>query len=217
MVGARASSALEASPDPTFRLFLSDEFIPLRRSAWNRATREKLSYYFNLMCGELGNIPLADIDKKRAQRFLNGLAERLCHDTVNGCYIYLKAVFAEALERRLVIENPTKTLMLPHPRERDTYTVPMEEVQRLEDALEGRGKIVFKLLSRCGPRAGEAFGFQWQDLRPDQTLRIQRTYSRGELKPPKTKKSRLPIYLPLSLYTDLLRLKEVAEDPSPTG
>jgi integrase len=37
------------------------------------------------------------------------------------------------------------------------------------------------------------------------------------LKPPKTKKSRKPIYLPLSLYRDLLQLREVSDDPSPTG
>src|SRR5713101_7507996 len=44
--GTRAS-AIKARPDPTFRVFLNDEFIPVRRSAWNKATREKLSYYFN--------------------------------------------------------------------------------------------------------------------------------------------------------------------------
>jgi integrase len=37
------------------------------------------------------------------------------------------------------------------------------------------------------------------------------------LKPPKTKKSRKPIYLPLSLYGDLNQLKAVSKDPSPTG
>jgi len=45
---------------------------------------------------------------------------------VNGCYVYLKAAFAEAVEQRLVTENPTKTLTLPHTRERETYTVPFE-------------------------------------------------------------------------------------------
>jgi len=213
--GARAPSS--EAKDPTFQSFLDEEFIPVRRSAWNNATREKLSYYFNLMCSEFGAALLTDIDKKRLQRFLNGMSDRLCHDTVSGCCIYLKAVFAEAVEQKLVAENPTKTLTLPYTRERETYTVPFGDVQRLEDALEGRDKIIFKLLSRCGPRAGETFAFQWHDLQPDQTLRIQRTYSRGELKPPKTKKSRKPIYLPLSLYGDLLQLKEVSCDPSPTG
>src|SRR6266581_8924400 len=47
--GARASGS-EAKRDPTFQTFLNEEFIPVRRSPWNNATREKLSYYFNLMC-----------------------------------------------------------------------------------------------------------------------------------------------------------------------
>jgi len=217
VIRGKRSSGSEGKPDPTFQLFINDEFIPTRRSAWNRATSEKLSYYFNLMCAEFGEALLGDIDKKRLQRFLNGLSERFCHDTVTGCYIYLKAVFAEAVEQRMVVENPTKTLTLPHTRERDTHTVSFEDVQRLEDALDGRNKVIFKLLSRCGPRAGEAFAFQWQDLQADQSLRIQRTYSRGELKPPKTKKSRKPIYLPLSLYNDLQQLKAISEDSSPTG
>jgi hypothetical protein len=100
------------------------------------------------MCAEFGNALLVDIDKKRLQRFLDGLSERFCHDTVSGCYIYLKAVFAEAVEQRMVPENPTKTLALPHTRERDTYTVSFEDVRLLEDALEGRDKVIFKLLSR---------------------------------------------------------------------
>lgn len=159
------------------------------------------------MCAEFGDVLIVDIEKKRLQHFLNGLSERFCHDTVSGCYIYLKAVFAEALEQKILSENPTKTLTIPHTRERDTHTVPFEDVLRLEDALEGRDKVLFKLLSRCGPRAGEAFAFQWQDLQPDQSLRIQRTYSRGELKPPKTKRSRNPIYLPCRYTTICSNLK----------
>jgi integrase len=106
---------------------------------------------------------------------------------------------------------------MPHTRERDTYTVSFENVQRIEDALEGRDKIIFKLLSRCGRRAGEAFAGQWGDLQSDQSLRIQRTYSRGQIKPPKIQKSRKPSYLPTSLYNDLLALKDEAEDQSSTG
>jgi hypothetical protein len=106
----------EAATDPSFQVFVEQDFIPVRRSAWNEATRGKLSYYFNLMCAGFGNVLLIDIEKARLQRYLNGLAERFCHDTVSGCYIYLKAIFAEALERRIVSENSTKTLTLPHTR-----------------------------------------------------------------------------------------------------
>lgn len=217
MIRGGKPSALAPKEDPTFESFLNDEFIPVRSGGWNKATREKLSYFFNLMCADFGATTLTDIDKRTLQSFLNRMAARLCHDTVNGCYIYLKAVFSEAAEQKLITENPTKNLAMPHTRERETYTVSFENVQRIENELEGRDKVIFKLLSRCGPRAGEAFGVQWGDLQPDQSLRIQRTYSRGQIKPPKTQKSRKPIYLPTSLYNDLLALKAKAEDQSPSA
>jgi hypothetical protein len=107
--------------------------------------------------------PFSHEYKKRLQRFLDGISERLCHDTVSGCYIYLKAVFAEAVEQRIVLENPTKTLTLPRTRERDTHTVSFGDVQRLQGP-GGQRQGDFKLLSGCGPRAREAVAFQWQDL-----------------------------------------------------
>jgi len=213
----RKATRAESKQDLTFEMYVHQEYISQRKSVWNEATRAKLSYYFNLMCADFGDILVRDIDKKRLQLFLNGLAERFCHDTVSGCHTYLKSIFAEAVGQKILQDNPTKMLILPHTRERDTHTISLEDVQRLEDALEGKDKMIFKLFSRCGTRAGEAFAFQWQDLQPDQSLRVQRTYSRGVLKPPKTKKSRKPIYLPGSLYRDLVQLKEVSKDSSPSG
>jgi integrase len=215
VMGGAARTTVAPKGPLTFQRFLNEEFIPIRRGGWNKATQGKLSYFFNLMSEDFGPVLLTEIDKKRLQRFLNNLSARLCFDTVNGCYIYLRAVFAEAQEQGLISENPARKLSMPHARERDTYTVSLQDVQRIEKALSGRDQVIFKLFSRCGPRAGEVFGFKWKDLHPDQSIRIERTYSRGELKPPKTKKSRKPIYLPTSLYEDLLALKAIAEDPSP--
>ena len=39
---------------PTFESFLNADFAPIRRSRWNKATRAKLGYYFNLMCESFG-------------------------------------------------------------------------------------------------------------------------------------------------------------------
>lgn len=215
VIGGAARTTVAPKGPLTFQRFLNEEFIPIRRGGWNKATQGKLSYFFNLMSEDFGPVLLTEIDKKRLQRFLNNLSARLCFDTVNGCYIYLRTVFAEAQEQGLVNENPARKLSMPHARERDTYTVSLQDVQRIEKALSGRDQVIFKLFSRCGPRAGEVFAFKWKDLQSDQSIRIERTYSRGELKPPKTKKSRKPIYLPTSLYEDLLALKAAAEDPSP--
>jgi integrase len=65
-------------------------------------------------------------------------------------------------------------------------------------------------------RAGELFGLQWQDVIPNQTVSIQRTFSKGEIGPPKTKASAKPVALPKALYAELIALQKAAADPSPT-
>ena len=139
----------------------------------------KAELLFQPECAELGDALLVNRDKKRLQRFLKGLSERLCHDTVNGCYIYVKAIFAEAIEQRTVLESPTKTLTLPH-RERITHTVRLKHVQRVEDALDGRGKVIFQLLSRCGSAQERHLLSSGWTFSRNHRLYIQRTYFRGE-------------------------------------
>jgi hypothetical protein len=107
------SSAVVPQEDPTFQRFLNGEFIPVRSGGWNKSTREKLSYYFNLMCAEFGTSTLTDINNRTLQSFLNRIAARLCHDTVSGCYIYLKVSVSEATEQKIIGENPTKNLATP--------------------------------------------------------------------------------------------------------
>ena len=63
----------------------------------------------------------------------------------------------------------------------------------------------------------ELFGLQWQDVNSNQTVSIQRTFSKGEIGPPKTKASAKPVALPKALYAELIALQKAAVDPSPTG
>ena len=60
-------------------------------------------------------------------------------------------------------------------------------------------------------RAGEVFGLQWRDLEHDHALRIQRTYARGKVSEPKTKKSKAAVAVPASVYRELLKLRESAD------
>ena len=87
----------------------------------------------------------------------------------------------------------------------------------MEARLAGQDRTIFRLLSRTGLRAGELFGLQWQDVNSNQTVSIQRTFSKGEIGPPKTKASAKPVALPKALYAELIALQKAAVDPSPTG
>ena len=63
-----------------------------------------------------------------------------------------------------------------------------------------------QILSRCGLRAGETFGLQRQDVNSDRTLSSRRTFSRGEIGPPKTKTSATRVALPKPLHDALTAL-----------
>jgi len=78
--------------------------------------------------------------------------------------------------------------------------------------LNGSDKTIWQLLSRCGLRAGEVFGLQWQDATQDQALRIRRIYARGKVSEPKTKKSKASVAVPAAVFRDLLKLRESTAD-----
>ena len=209
---------LERDPKTTFRKFLESEYVPLKRSGWNDATRDKLEYYFGYMTDAFGDRPIAEVVPRVLAEFIEELAEKHCQDTVNGVLVYLRNIFEEAVDLDYVEKNPARKLKAPAcTREKDASTVSFDDVAALESALTGRDRTIFRLLARCGPRAGEAFGIQWGDIRPDQTLMIAREYSRSRLKKPKTEGSKDTVYLPTSLYNELLSLREQSDDSSPSG
>ena len=202
----------------TFRKFLENEYVPLKRGGWNDVTRDKLEYYFGYMTNSFGDQPIAEIEPRILAGFLEKMAAKYSKDTVTGVLVYLRNIFEEAVDLDYVEKNPARKLKAPAcTREKDTSTVSFDDVAALENALTGRDQIIFRLLARCGPRAGEAFAIQWGDIRPDQTLMIAREYSRSRLKKPKTESSKDTVYLPTSLYGELLSIREQSDDPSPGG
>ena len=202
----------------TFKKFLKEQFVPLKRGGWNDATRDKLEYWFGYMNDSFGDEPLSAIEPKRLAGFLEQLAGKHCGDTVVGCLTYMRAIFEEAVDQDYLNKNPAKKLKPPKGmRERDRTTRSLPEIAALEKALHGRDHAIFALFCKCGPRAAEAFAGQWQDLRENRTLLIARTYSKFRLKKPKTDAAKDTIVLPESLYQELLALKDQSDDPSSTG
>ena len=154
-----------------------------------------------------------DLDRGRLQQFLDRLALDYCHDTVHLAHTYLRAIFRLAVDEGWLPKNAARTLTIPKTtRDRDETILSLESVQRFEDELNGSDKIVWQLLSRCGLRAGEVFGLQWQDATEDQALRIRRIYARGRVSEPNTKKSKASVAVPAAVFRELLKLRESTAD-----
>jgi integrase len=87
-------------------------------------------------------------------------------------------------------------------------------VARLEGVLRGLDLTILRVFTRCGLRAGEVFGLQVGDLQPDKTLKICRTFSKGQVGPLKTRTSGKPVAVSDSLYGELRELIENLKDRS---
>ena len=199
--------------DATFVSFVKSKFIPERESGWRPRSRERFEYLYSKMKSAFGAERLADLDRAGLQQFLDRLALDYCHDTVHLAHTYLRAIFRLAVDEGWLPKNPARTLTIPKStRDRDETILSVESVQRLEDELNGSNKTIWQLLSRCGLRAGEVFGLQWQDATQDQTLRIRRIYARGKVSEPKTKKSKASVAVPAAVFRELLKLRESTAD-----
>ena len=207
------------NPAPTFSQYVNGTFVPEKNALrpWRARSRDKFDYLMSKIMPVFGSKELAAITTANLQRFLVELAGEHCHDTVVGMLMYVRAIFDHAIDNDLLAKNPGRKLLLPATRERSRPHLTGEQLGQLEARLAGQDRTIFRLLSRTGLRAGELFGLQWQDVNPNQTVSIQRTFSKGEIGPPKTKASAKPVALPKTLYAELIAIQKAAVDPSPTG
>ena len=216
MLGNRRSGS---NPAPTFAEFVNDKFVPEKNALrpWRPRSREKFDYLMSKALPVFGDKDLGTITTAQLQGFLVDVARKYCHDTANGLLMYFRAIFAAAVDDELLLKSPARKLVLPATRDRKRPFLTLDQIGQLEAKLTGQDKILLQILSRCGLRAGETFGLQRQDVNSDRTLSIQRTFSRGEVGPPKTKTSATRVALPKPLHDALIDLLAEAEDQSPTA
>jgi integrase len=207
------------NPAPTFAEFVQVTFVPGRNALrpWRPRSREKFDYLMSKAFPAFGEKDLGAITSVELQHFLVDIAKKYCHDTASGQMMYLRAIFNAAVDEDLVLKSPARKLVLPATRDRSRPCLTLDQIGQLEAKLTGQDRIILQLLSRCGLRAGEAFGLQGQDVNPDRTLSIQRTFSKGEVGPPKTKTGNKRVALPKPLYDGLTALLEETEDQSPAS
>ena len=216
MLGNRRSGS---NPAPTFAEFVKDKFVPGRNALrpWRPRSREKFDYLMSIAFPVFGDKDLGAITSPELQRFLADVAKKYCHDTVNGLLTYFRAIFNDAVDDDLLVKSPARKLVLPATRDRKRPCLTLDQIGQLEAKLTGQDRTILQLLSRCGLRAGETFGLQRQDVNPDRTLSIQRTFSKGEIGPPKTKTSTKRVTLPKPLYDELIVMVADAKDQSPAS
>lgn len=151
----------------------------------------------------LGDRPLGKVTRSDVQAWVKGRAVDLAPGTVEVVFRYLSAIFATAVEDRIIRENPCSKVKLPK-REPTQVLIPtVEQVRALEAGLPERYRALVTLAAGTGLRQGEAFGltlervdFLRRQLRVDRQLVLLPGTQGPQFGPPKTAASYRTVPLP---------------------
>jgi integrase len=209
-----ADSLVKPDGSVTFEWFWNNRFLPLKTGRWRRSTREAIFFVFqNHVMPQFGQKRLSELSRFELQLHVNKLAQEYSKSIVQKVRTWLKASLDEAVDQDFLFKNPARKLEMPVTRRPSKRFLQMEEAQKLIGALEGRDRLIVRLLIICALRPGELFALRWRAVESGR-LRIVEAVYRGRLGEPKTDSSKGYVALPVSLQSELLAWQQECPDAS---
>ncbi|MEV0570645.1 tyrosine-type recombinase/integrase [Dactylosporangium sp. NPDC050588] len=174
-----------------------------------------------------GSWPLANIDHRAVQEWVNALSRKLAPASVAKCFGVLSMVMDSAIYARLIGINPCKGVSLPstHKPRRPAQALSRADFfERLLPATVPNYRALVALAAGTGLRWGEAAGLAWGavDLDAARVRVVQVVIESGgvrSIKPyPKSRAGVRSIPLPAFLVEELTQLrKSLDAPPRPTA
>ncbi len=205
----------QAKPDPnlTFEWFWTNRFLPLKESKWRRSTHEAVTYVMDYhVLPRFGETRLCDLTRFELQAHLNELAKKYSKSVVQRARTWLKAAIEEAIDQDFLVKNPARKLEMPVTRKTCKRYLSSEEVQKLLMSLEGRDRLIARMLIVCALRPGELFALRWRSVQQGR-LKIEEAVYRGKVGPTKTEGSAAFVAIPESLQKELEFWREKCRYP----
>jgi len=202
-----------------FRWFVTEQFEKDRSPRWRETSKYTFAYYMDKkLFPRFGDCPLNEITDAQMQEFLKALAaDGYSKSVVEHCLMYLRAIFAYAVDEDVLVKNPARKLQLPDGlSEPNRPYLSINHFAALKENLSSRrDQIMAGLLFLGGLRRGELFGLKWQDFNGEAVM-VERQMNRFQkVAVPKTKSSIATVPLPPDLCSDLMWWKGVCADASP--
>ena len=172
---------------PTFSEFVEKTYLPFYRGKWKRSTamtnEQRIKLY--LMPVYAPRV-LDSFSRNELQTFLNEKTAEYSYSIVAHLRWGLRQIFRMAVEERHLDRNPAELLFIPREAKRPEHRVmTREEVRRLFDVMDTRGRLIAKLAILAGMRTGEIFALKWKALDEKSAQITQRVYH-GDIDTPKT-------------------------------
>lgn len=152
----------------------------------------------NHVLPHFGKRPIDKINRMMVKKFLMGkITKGFAQSTVAHMKACLSGVFALAIDDEVISNNPSQGLgKIFRARNLNDDVKPLSKVE-LADLMEAFQEHMpdhypmALTLARTGMRLGEVLALKWKDVNFDErSIKVQRTYARGKIGPPKNGKSR---------------------------
>jgi integrase len=165
------------APDRTTLAQWADEWLALHdgRPGTLQRYRHVLD---NQVLGVLGGRPLQAIRGTEIGMLYRGLAEKLAPRSIHLVHRVCRALFREAVRRRLLVRSPIEDIKAPKADETSIgKALDADQLSQLVKGFEGHPLYpVVCLCALAGLRRGEALGLKWTDLDTKaRTLHVRRS------------------------------------------
>lgn len=163
-----------------------------------------------------GTLTLQKYTAEMARRFLSSLKTKQGKNTLKHIRALASAMFSEAIERNLRVDNPWHVKLPKDCKEsKPTEHYTMEEAENLITALVDHvdAQLVISLSCFLGLGPAEIAGLQWGDVDAD-WIHIRRNKpSHGKVGPPKTRERMAPVPIIDQVRVPLELWRAKCEDP----
>jgi integrase len=218
--GVGPTPTLPPDDTVTFRWFVKERYIPMRRGTWSPTYKKTNTYNLeHYLIGHFGDLPLRNLSTFEIQVWLNNLVEEKDYSdsVVRSCFNNIRAITHLARKQKFLTEDPGEDITMPITKLVQKPLLGVDLMLLLLGAIEDLGDLCLMLVGIfSGPRASEAMGFQWKSwtgvaLVPYGTA-VEGQFYEGRVK---SKASPAPIAVPEPVRPVIEAWRRICPDPSP--
>lgn len=217
MIAADRSAADQKAPGEITLGWLLRQYLELKTPTWGDSMIAFNTWLFNKHLipafeGRAAN----SITRADLQGYLNGLAANGGSQSfVSKCRLYLKAVFADAVEDDQIAKDPARKLLMPKCKAKCKRFLTEAECEQLFANLSGRDRLIVRIFVVLGLRPSELLALNRDDKEPGR-IRIDQTAKNGKVHDTtKTDESKGYVALPPSMEIELSHWLEISPiDPA---
>jgi site-specific recombinase XerC len=206
------------------RRFVEQVYIPQKYEdgAWRDNTGREAEYLFRQsVLPEIGELRCRDLKADHLRNVLRKLANAgLSYESVSKVRFAMGDMVKKMIAEQYLAFHIAAGLKTPKTARRSDRSrlkrVTLSQYQRAWIALDERERLAFDLVTFCGLRESEVYGLKNGDLYEHGSIRVERSWYKGDINPTKTDRPR-NVGVGAEIFDRLAAWIETLPDRSNTG